>query len=95
MKMFIRLLIGFAFIGLFSFLPLELVIISSLVGHATGCAVDEASAHTCMLWGHDIGPTLSDMFVSGWFILLTVPIGAMVAFFWLIVNLLVWAIWKI
>ena len=61
---------------LFTTAPILSVTAASAIAHSCGARLDEGDVHPCILWGHDIGPLLYDMFVSGWFMLITIPVGA-------------------
>lgn len=76
------LLIGYAIILLWMFLPLLLVLTASTIASSHGCQLDEGGAHPCVVGGTDLGETLNTLFVMGWFSLLTLPTGglAFVAF---------------
>lgn len=75
-------------IALIAVAPLLSVLLSSAIAAATGSRLDEAGVHPCIVLGVDLGPLLNFMFVCGWFMLLTIPVGllAMLAFtvLWLI-----------
>jgi hypothetical protein len=69
------ILIGYAVIVLWMLLPMISVFTASAIAEASGCSLDEGSAHPCMVSGTDIGETLYTMFVLGWLFFLTVPTG--------------------
>lgn len=48
-----------------------------LVANLAGCALDEGSAHTCVIFGADWAETLYFMFVFGWLALATLPFAAL------------------
>ena len=56
-------------------LPLAAVIWSSTFAARHGCVLNEAGAHPCVVDGVDHGQTLAAAFISGWFMLLTIPAG--------------------
>lgn len=68
--------------------PIGSVIACSAIANAYGCQVDEGSVHPCVIGGQDRGELLYTMFVSGWFMLLTIPVGALAFVVWLIVLIL-------
>ncbi len=74
--------------------PIGCVIVASAVSNHYGCALDEGSVHPCVIGGTDRGETLYTMFVLGWFMLLTLPAGAVAAGGWLLVLLLHRASWR-
>ena len=63
-------------IVLFAIAPIVVTFISGFTAHAFGCQVDEASDHACMILGLDWGSVFNVLFVSGWFTILTLPLGA-------------------
>jgi hypothetical protein len=60
---------------LFTVAPILSVCVAELIASACGCQLDEGGAHPCIIHGVDIGPLLGDMFVCGWFMLVTIPVG--------------------
>jgi hypothetical protein len=72
----------YSLIVLFTTAPIISVVIASTIASKCGCRLDEGNVHSCMVLGHDLGPLLYQMFVAGWFMLLTIPSGllAFVAF---------------
>jgi len=81
-------------IGLVAFAPVASVIACSIIANAAGCHVDEGSVHPCVINGHDYGETLYAMGVMGWFMLLTLPAGALAFVTWLIILLVHRASWR-
>lgn len=69
-------------VTILAWLPVLSVIASGVAADALGCALDEGSAHACLLWGTDIGPWLYSGFVMGWFALLTMPLMMGTAIVW-------------
>ncbi len=65
--------------------PLVVAIAAGEFGAAMACQVDEGGFHPCPLLGYDVGAVLGAMFASGWFVFLTLPIGAIAALVWLVV----------
>lgn len=57
-------------------LPVLSVLLATLVADAAGCPLDEGSVHTCVILGVDRGGTLSAMFLLGWLMLVSLPVGA-------------------
>lgn len=51
------------------------VVIASVIAFFCGSQLDEGGPHPCILFGRDIGGTLSEMAMMGWFGLLTFPSG--------------------
>ena len=56
--------------------PVFAVLWSSWFAERHGCVLNEAGAHPCVVNGTDWGGTLGAAFVSGWFGLITLPLGA-------------------
>jgi len=69
------ILVGYGIIVLWMILPMISVFTAGAIAEASGCALDEGSAHSCIVSGTDIGDTLYTMFVMGWMFFLTVPTG--------------------
>lgn len=74
-----RIIIGtllalLAVITLIAASPILGVIFAGVVASALHCPLDEGSVHPCFYRGHDIGPTLYDLGVLGWLMLVTIPI---------------------
>lgn len=57
------------------FLPLVAVVASSWFAQWNGCTLHEGFANPCVVNGVDYGDTLSTLFVSGWFMMLTLPVA--------------------
>jgi hypothetical protein len=74
--------------------PIFAVILCSVIAHAYGCRVDEGSVHPCMIHGKDFGEQLYTLGVSGWFMLATLPAGAVAGAIWLAALLLHRASWQ-
>ncbi|SLN35527.1 hypothetical protein AQS8620_01240 [Aquimixticola soesokkakensis] len=55
--------------------PLVGVIWSSWFAARHGCRLDEAGAYACVVNGQDWGGLLGAAFLSGWLMLVTLPIG--------------------
>lgn len=74
--------------ALITFGPLLGVLIASWVAGANGCRLDEAGSYPCVVAGVDVGGLLSTLFALGWLMLVTLPVGALLAVvgvvFWLI-----------
>ncbi|WP_152926505.1 hypothetical protein [Shimia sp. SK013] len=61
---------------LLSILPMLSVLASTYIASLAGCTLHEGAVNECTIAGLDFGPTLADMFVSGWFFLVTAPVAA-------------------
>ncbi|MEQ9233443.1 hypothetical protein [Coleofasciculus sp. E2-BRE-01] len=60
---------------LFSISPILSVLIASLIADRFGCRLHEGFANPCIINGKDYGETLTSMFIAGWYIFLSIPIG--------------------
>jgi hypothetical protein len=67
----------YALIVAWMFLPFVPVVIAGTIAGICGVPLDEGSAHPCIVFGTDIGDTLYQMGIMGWFSLLTFPTGIM------------------
>lgn len=74
--------------------PVGSLVLSGWIANANGCALDEGSAHPCVIGGVDRGELLYTMFVLGWLMFLTFPAGALAFTGWLIVFLLHRLAWR-
>lgn len=68
--------------------PIASVLLASLLGRLNGCRLDEANAYPCIILGADWGDVLAGMFVLGWLMLATLPLGAMALLVWLAILLI-------
>ena|SRR6516164_9856975 len=82
---FRALLVCLVLILLITGLPVINILISSVIASALGCRLDEGSVHPCLFVRMDLGDLLYFLFVSGWFAVLTIPVGVMLILVWLIV----------
>ncbi|WP_284343587.1 hypothetical protein [Devosia nitrariae] len=78
----------------FALSPVASVAIAGWLAEANGCDLDEGSIHVCMIGDGDWGPTLYTMFVMGWFMLATLPMGAMGLAIWLLVLVAHYLVWR-
>ena len=85
------LLIGYAVIALFTGWPILSVVIAGTIASWNGCTLHEGFVNPCVVNGRDIGGTLYSMGVMGWFMLATIPIGAILFLGWNVG----WMIWFI
>lgn len=72
-----------ALIAVAALSPLISVLIASGIANAAGCQLDEGGAHPCLIGGTDWGDALLTMFVLGWLMLATLPLGALAFIGWL------------
>ena len=84
------LLIGYALIALLTGWPIASVAIAGTVAWWNDCTLHEGFANPCIVNGRDIGGTLYQMGVMGWFMLATIPIGMLAFIAWTIA----WVIWS-
>lgn len=67
-----------------SWLPLLLVLLSVGIASALGCRLDEASVHPCRAGGMDLGPALSNGFISLWLLLFVWPVMLITLVAWVV-----------
>jgi hypothetical protein len=84
----------FALIVLFALAPIGSVVACGIIANGHGCQVDEGSVHPCIIDGKDYGQLLYTLGVMGWFMLVTLPGGAIAFFVWLIVLVLHRNAWR-
>ncbi len=86
--------IGFwLFIGgiLFAIFPILSVLAASGLSTIGGCELNEGDVNACSVLGIEMGGLLYTMFVMGWFALVTLPYGGLVA----VIGLILYVIAKI
>ena len=81
--------LSLALIVVFAIMPLVIAIAAGMFGASMGCRVDEAGFYPCPVLGQDVGAALGLMFVSGWFVFFTLPLGAIAAMVWLAVAVVI------
>ncbi len=64
---------------IFAAAPLIAALVASEIAEQADCSLHEGFARACLIGGVDAGPALTAAFVSGWFMLATIPIGGMAA----------------
>ena len=82
-----------AVIALFAVAPVLSVLTAGFIAESNGCYVNEGGVNPCMIGGADWGPTLYTLFVLGWFMLATIPLGGAAFFVWLaslIIHRIAW-----
>jgi len=57
--------------------PAYLVLWSSNFAETHGCVLHEGFENPCIVDGVDYGPELYNAFVSGWFLLVSLPVAAL------------------
>jgi hypothetical protein len=72
-------LLGILILGLFPALSAGT---AGLIADGAGCTLNEGSIHACLVGGVDLGDTLYAMFVLGWLMLATIPLGAILLACW-------------
>ena len=90
----IRYGLTLAFILLVALAPIFAVMLCSVIANAYGCKVDEGSVHPCIIHGKDYGQQLYTLGVSGWFMLATLPFGALTGAIWLVSLILHRSKWQ-
>lgn len=76
----------FIFVALFVlFIPFFIVLTVYGIAGIFGCAISEAGG-TCLIMGADYGPSLSRLSVTGWYMLITLPIAVCIFVLWLVVE---------
>jgi hypothetical protein len=78
----------------FALAPIGSVVIAGVIANAHDCRVDEGSVHPCVIGGKDYGETLYTLGVLGWFMLITLPAGALAGLLWLVVLILHRVRWR-
>jgi hypothetical protein len=79
---FRSLLIGYAVIAFATGWPVAAVIVASAIASWSGCALHEGYSSQCLVGGTDIGHVLYQVGVLGWFMIATIPIGALSFVLW-------------
>jgi hypothetical protein len=67
-------------------IPVFVLIGVSLVANHYGCRVHEGFATPCIAGNTDIGETLYALGMSGWLLIVTIPLLACLAIVWIIVE---------
>lgn len=70
--------------------PVLSVIVAGGVANIGGCVLNEGDVHPCVIGGVDLGETLYTMFVLGWLMLVTLPMGALALLIWMIVAVVMY-----
>ena len=68
-------LTGYLPFVLWMFWPMIPVVIAGVIASCCGCEVDEGGIHPCVIFGKDIGETLSTMGMMVWLVPLTLLTG--------------------
>ncbi len=72
---------------------LSILAADAIAGHHN-CTLNEGGAHPCVIGGVDLGGILAAMFVFGWAMFITVPVGAVAFLLCLLVLVLHRTRWK-
>jgi hypothetical protein len=83
-----------ALIAGFTLWPYASVLLAENMISTHGCRLDEGHIQPCMINGKDEGVLVYNMAMTGWYILLTFPVGFCLAMVWLIVLLVHRSSWK-
>ena len=70
--------------------PLLSVLAATGIATAAGCRLDEGSAHPCVVLGIDLADMLYGLFVLGWLMLATLPLGGLALLVWLVVAVVLY-----
>lgn len=60
--------------------PIILVWLVKLIATLNGCSLNEELAQSCIVAGVDIGGFLYSLLLSGWYLFITFPVGAVLFF---------------
>ena len=66
---------AFLLSALLCFLPLFGLLPAGTIATAAGCRLDEGGVYPCVIAGTDYGHTLNVLFVLGWLLFATGPLG--------------------
>jgi hypothetical protein len=75
MKRPYRAMVTYAVLVIYTCGPLLSAWLASAIASGSGSNLNEATVHPCIIWGHDFGGVVYDMFVIFWAALITVPTG--------------------
>ncbi len=82
------LLIGYGVIALAAAWPILSVAIAGSIAAWNDCTLHEGFKTPCIVNGSDIGGTLYAMGVMGWFMIATIPFGAIALVVWTMIWVL-------
>lgn len=83
-----------ALIVLLTLLPIFSALTASFLAETHGCTLNEAGSHPCLIMGADWGETLSLMFVMGWLMIATLPLGGGALIVWLVILIIHFLAWQ-
>ena len=75
-------MIGYLIIIVFAGWPVACVLVASTIASWNGCTLHEGYQNTCLVRGRNIGGLLYQLGVLGWFMLATLPAGALAFVAW-------------
>lgn len=76
---------------IFGLLPLVSVLIAAAISSANNCVLHEGGVNPCIVLGVDMGETLYQLGVMGWYMFISIPfgsIGVLISLFWISIILL-------
>jgi hypothetical protein len=82
-----------AAILLLTLLPVISVVVASTIAGVNGCALDEGGMHACLVAGQDLGELLYTLFVLGWLMLASLPLGGIAVIVWLVILIIHHTAW--
>ncbi len=71
-------------------LPLLAILVTAAIAGVAGCEVNEGGPMPCVVYGTDIGGSLSSLMVTGWFGLMTIPLLMLLVAVWALLEAYVW-----
>jgi len=71
-------------------MPMFGVMWSSWFADRHGCTLNESGYHPCVVDGEDWGGLLGGAFIAGWFMLLTIPVGALTLLVLIVTLIIRW-----
>lgn len=83
------LILALLAILLLTAVPLISAVLASVIASANGCALNEGATSSCIIAGADRGPMLYTMFVMGWMMLFTLPVGFTALIIWAIAAVII------
>ncbi len=83
-------------IAVVAFLPVVSVLIAGGIATLGGCELNEGFVNPCVFFGVDLGGLLYGMGVMGWFMLLSLPMGALAGAVWIaaLIGHVVWHVFR-
>jgi hypothetical protein len=73
--------------------PLIGVMVAGAVAEANGCVLHEGFVNSCLVEGVERGDMLYTLFVLGWLMLATIPLGALALCVWLLALIVHRVLW--